>query len=111
MKTTLVFLTAGLILLATPMLASADRGHRDEHPKYGQSWAYGDRYSHNQQYHRHDQRKVQRYSQKHNHRVKQSQVREVRQVKRSPGYNHRRTYYVKPAVLIGIPPFLLLLNW
>ena len=111
MKTTLAFLTAGLIFLAIPMLASADRGHHGDHSKYGQGWDQGDRYTYNQQYHRHDQRKVQRYSQKHHHRVKKSQVREMRQVKRSTGYNHRRTYYVKPAILIGIPPLVLLFGW
>jgi len=118
MKTTLAFLTAGLILLAIPMLASADRGHHDEHPKYGQGWNQSDRYTYNQHYRRHDQRKVQRYSQKHNHRVKKSprqEVRELRrelhQIKRSTRGKHRRNYYAKPAVLIGIPPLLLLFNW
>lgn len=108
MKTTLAFLTAGLIFLAIPMLASADRGHYGDHPKYGQGWDQGDRYTYNQQYRRHDQRK---YSQKHNHRVKKAQVREMRQVKRSTGHNHRRTYYAKPAILIGIPPLVLLFGW
>ena len=114
MKTTLAFLTAGLIFLAIPMLASADRGHHDDHPKYGQGWDQADRYTYNQQYRRHDQRKVQRYSQKHNHRVKRPfgwEVREMRQVKRSTRHNHRRTYYAKPAILIGIPPLVLLFGW
>ncbi|MCD6187730.1 MAG: hypothetical protein J7K09_06140 [Desulfuromusa sp.] len=111
MKTTLAFLTAGLIFLATPILASADRGYRDDHPKYGQGWDQSDRYTYNQHYRRHDQRKVQRYGQKHNHRIKKSQVREMRQVKRSTGHNHRRIYYAKPAILIGIPPLVLLFDW
>ncbi len=126
MKTSLTLLIAGLIFLATPMLASANRWHNDDHQKCDQRWVQGDRHTYGQHYrqnyNRHDQRRHHYYKQrngyKQNHRVKTSLKRELRetrhelrQIKRQIRRNHRRPYYSNPAVVIGIPHLVFQFGW
>jgi len=131
MKTTLALLIAGLIFLATPMLASADRGDHHDRQKYDRGWVQGDRHNYNQyyrqKYNRHDQRYNHYYNQrnghKQNHRGKRylkrelrETRRELRQTKRQIRHNHRRPYYARryysnPAVVIGIPHLVFQFDW
>ncbi|MEA3361884.1 MAG: hypothetical protein U9Q61_01200 [Thermodesulfobacteriota bacterium] len=131
MKTTLTLLIAGLIFLATPMLASADRGDHHDRQKYDRGWFQGDRHTYNQHYsqsyNRHDQRRDHYYKQRNDHkqnpRVKthlKRKLREtrqdLRQIKRQIRHNHRRPYYAKrhysnPAVVIGIPHLVFQFDW
>ncbi len=127
MKTTLTLLIAGLIFLATPMLASADKGHRDNHQQYDRGWVQGDRRNYNHHYNHYDHRRShryeQRYNHKRNHQVKRLLKRELRetrqelrQVKRQRRHNHQRPHYARsnysnPAVIIGVPHLVFQFDW
>ncbi len=127
MKTTLTLLIAGLIFLATPLLASADRGEHRDHKQCDRGWVQGDRYNHNHHFARYDQRRGHRYEQRYNHqrnhRIKRHLRRELRetrqelrQVKRQIRHNQRRYYYARPyysnpAVIIGVPHLVFQFDW
>ena len=123
MKTTLTLLIAGLIFLATPMLATAEGRHGDDRQNHYKGWVKNDRHNQRPHYNRSDYRHDYRYDQKRNHRVKKhpgqklrETRQELRQVKRQIRHDHRRPYYVrshhvKPAVLLGIPHLVFQFDW
>lgn len=139
MKTTLALLIAGLIFLATPMLASADGKRHDSMQNHYKGWVKNDRYDHRYDYDRHDQRRNHRYDNRRAHRYDQrsdhrydkrrdrpakkhlrQELRETRQemhqVKRQIRHNKRRPYYARthytnPAVIIGLPHVVLQFDW
>ena len=117
MKTTLALLIAGLIFLATPMLASADGRHENRQNHY-KGWVKNDRHDHNYQSNRNGYRWGNRYEQKRNHQVKRLLKRdlretrhELRQVKRQIRHNRQRPYYAQSGVVIGIPHLVFQFGW
>ena len=131
MKTTLALLIAGLIFLATPMLATADGRHGDDRQNHYTGWVKNDRHNHGDHHERHDQRRNHRYDnrrdhsyqQKHDHRAKKHLRRELRetrqelrQVKRQIRHNYHRPYYVysfppQPAIIFGLPHLVFQFDW
>lgn len=123
MKTTLALLIAGLIFLATPILASADGKRHDGIQNYYKGWVKSDRHDHRYQYDRHDNRRNHRYEQKHDRHAKKHLQRELRenqqelrQIKKQIRRNNRRPYYARPyytnpAVIIGLPHIVFQFDW
>jgi len=117
MKTTLALLIAGLIFLATPMLASAD-GRHDERRNQYKGWAQNDRHDYKYQNDRRGYRWENRYDNRRNHQVKNHHRKELRQtrqelhqVKRQIKHNRQRSYYAKPVVVIGVPHLVFQFGW
>ena len=131
MKTTLALLIAGLLFLATPMLASADSRHYGNGQNHYKGWVKSDRHDQRSYYDRHNQRRPyhydtrrdHRHDQKRDHRAKK-QLRqklretrqELRQAKRQNRHNDRRPYstrpyYKNPAVVIGLPHLVFQFDW
>ena len=123
MKTTLALLIAGLIFLATPMLATADGRRGDDRQNHYKGWVKYDRHDQRQHYDRSDYRHDNRYEKKRNHRPQKHLRRELRetrqelrQAKRQIKRNHHRPYYVhsqrvNPAVLLGLPHLVFQFDW
>ncbi|MCD6581343.1 MAG: hypothetical protein J7K90_06035 [Desulfuromusa sp.] len=131
MKTTLALLIAGLIFLATPMVASADGRRHDGIQNHYKGWVKNDRHDyrhHNDSFdhrrdYRHDRRHNHRYDQRRDHRARKHLRRELRQtrqelrqVKRQIRHNNRRPYYARPyysdpAVVIGFPHIVFQFDW
>ena len=121
MKTTLALLTAGLIFLATPMLASADGRQNAGERNHYKGWVKHDQYDQR----RHNYQRDHRYDQTRNHRVKKQLKREIRetrqelrQVKRQIKRNQRRPYpyyvrpyYAEPTIVIGLPHVVFQFDW
>ncbi|RKX26683.1 MAG: hypothetical protein DRP47_07800 [Candidatus Zixiibacteriota bacterium] len=118
MKTTLALLIAGLIFLATPMLASANGNHHNNKQNQYKDWVKSDRGDHRSLYNRYGDRHNHRYEQKCKHHAKnhlRQELRETRhelhQVRRQARHNYRHPYYVSSAVLIGLPHVVFELLW
>ncbi len=118
MKTTLALLITGLIFLATPMLASADRGHRDSRQNHYNEWVKNDRYEQRSHYNNHHYQRDYRYKQRANRHVKTPLRRELRktrrelhQIKQQIRRNRQRSYYAQPAVVIGLPHLVFQFDW
>lgn len=113
MKTTLALLIAGLLCLATPMLASADRGHNHrQNDSHG--WVKQHQHNAHAQYNRNHRH----YNNKRNVQVKRHLKKELRrtrqelhQVKRQIKHQRQRTYHAQPAVVIGIPHLVFQFDW
>ncbi|WP_321368080.1 hypothetical protein [uncultured Desulfuromusa sp.] len=117
MKTTLALLVAGLICVATPMLASAD-GRHDHGQHYSKEWVNRNQHSHHAQYEHNNHHWRNHYNQKRSYQTKNHLRKELRktrhelnQVKRQSTHNRQRTYYAKPAVVIGIPHLVFQFDW
>lgn len=122
MKTTLALLIAGLIFLATPMLASADGRHHDNGQNHDQREVKHNRYNDGGHYKRYDQKRDHQNANRHGYRAKRHPRRELRvtrhelrQAKRHIRYSHRRPYYTRPfypnpAIIIGLPHLLFLFD-
>jgi hypothetical protein len=114
MKTTLALLIAGLVFLATPMLASAHGTHNDKQ-SHSKGWVKNDchdkgsHYSYQQKHH---------YNQKRNHMAKNhlrkelcNTRHELHQVKRQIRHNRQRPHYAKPVVVLGVPHVVFQFDW
>ncbi|MEE4254124.1 MAG: hypothetical protein V2I50_08830 [Desulfuromusa sp.] len=117
MKTTLAILIAGLIFLATPMLASA-HGVQSEKQSHHKQWVKNDRYNHNSHYDHNGYRWQNRYETKRNHQKKNHLRKELRktrhelhQVKRQIKHNRQRPHYAKPVVVLGVPHLVFQFGW
>ncbi len=122
MKTRLTLLMAGLIFLATPMLATADGRCGDERQHHYKGRVKHGRHEHRPDYGRTDYRPHHRYDQRRHYRAKRQLKRELRRtrqqlhrVKRQIRHTHRRLHYarhhVKPVVLPGLPHLVFHFNW
>ncbi|NOQ51474.1 MAG: hypothetical protein GQ578_04585 [Desulfuromonadaceae bacterium] len=107
MKATLTILIAGLIFLATPILATAhDTGrHHDRGVKEVKTWSK-DRYGTRHDY-RHPSRHDRRAKKRLQHKVRE-QRRDIRQLKRQINRyerrrDARRPHYAKPVVVRPVP--------
>ncbi|SEA38744.1 hypothetical protein SAMN05660420_01960 [Desulfuromusa kysingii] len=109
MKTTLALLIAGLIFLATPMLASADNSHN--HKQYQSKQSHQQRqvsqYAHNNRYHQNRNLRASQHLKKELRETRQ----QLRQVKRQKQQQHQRPHYAKSVVLIGVPNLLFHFDW
>jgi len=114
MKTTLSLLIAGLIFLATPMLASA-HGVQNDKQSHHKQWVKNDRHEKGSHY---SYQQKHRYDQKRNYRAKIHLKKELRktrhelhQVKRQIKHNRQRPYYAQPVVVLGVPHLVFQFGW
>ena len=122
MKMTLTLLIAGLIFLATPMLASAEGRRESKDHRYHKESVKYDRYEKNSYFNRHDYR----YNQRHRHPARNNQMKQFRhvpskpqQVLRKSRQKHQRpnnlhayhTVAKQPAIIVGLPHILFKLGW
>lgn len=107
MKSTLAILIAGLIFLATPLLATAHGGDRyEDGSRHTKGWVK-DR--HDNDYYRYDRsdKWEQRQAKKH---FKQH-VRKHRRSERRHFARHHQPRYVEPAVVFGVPRIVFRIDW
>ncbi|WP_303721514.1 hypothetical protein [Malonomonas rubra] len=106
MKRTLAILISGLILLGTPLLASAHDGDRyDNGPRHYNSWVK-DRHAGEYGW----QKPQPKWERKLAKRHYKQHVREQRREHRFYARQHR-SYYSEPAVFIGVPNLMLHIGW
>lgn len=106
MKTASALLIAALLLLTTPILATAHDGDRHTGgEKYYKSWVKdrheADHYRHNQKH------KWERRAKNHFKQHRREHRRDHRYIARY--YN--RPYYAKPAVVYGFPQIVFHVDW
>ncbi|SHJ85323.1 hypothetical protein SAMN02745165_03348 [Malonomonas rubra DSM 5091] len=119
MKTRLAILIAGLIFLATPMLAMAHGGDRyDDGPRHHNSWVK-DKYKGD--YHRYEHRPGVKWRQ---HQIKKEVRKQVkRELRHERKERKARRHYVqhhrdqrrhvdtKAAILVGLPHLVFHIDW
>jgi len=110
MKTTLALLIAGLIFLATPMLASA-HGPQNNMQSHYRGWVKNDRDNHGSYEHRRGQKRNYRAKNRLKKELRETR-RELHQVKRQIRHNRQRPYYAgRPVVVLGVPHLVFQFDW
>jgi hypothetical protein len=117
MKTTLAILIAGLIFLATPLLAVAHGSDRHDHgPRHYKSWAHdrydGDHYRYDRadkwerRADKWERKWEKRQAKKHFKKHLRKHHRQYRDFAR-----HHRPYHAKPTVVVGTPRIVFRIDW